>query len=315
VDGIEPEKKKITLTFIMHYFFGAIFLLFGIVEIAITNYISGLFFILAATLTIPESIEYVENKFSVSISNIAKVFVIFCFTIGAFAAIPTPATDSNNEAIASAPSDVSNTETISQKAEQAQTTDEPKGSVYVAGTYYKCGSWSNEQYPLIRLFGENYVPLHPDNEKIWSSRVNKLAKLVLDLPTDGGQYTLRRGETLDLGEGYCLEAKEVDVEGQKVWLEFTKDGQYVDDAIINDDDTWDISLNDIQGVNDVVVFKVHANQILQGKVDRLVVIDGIWLIDYANVKILSNGDKFGEFTLTKISNGADESNPGYLVFE
>ena len=34
-------------------------------------------------------------------------------------------------------------------------------------------------------------------------------------------------------QGYALEAKQVDVDGEKVWLEFSKDGEYVDDEIIS----------------------------------------------------------------------------------
>ena len=136
---------------------------------------------------------------------------------------------------------------------------------------------------------------------------------------DGEKYSLRPGETLDLGQGYCLEVKEVDVDGQMIWLGFTKDGEYVDDEIIkvgnNNGGTWDVNLDNIQGVSNIVVLRVHVSQVFQGAVDRIAQIDGIWLIDYANVINLKAGDQFGEFTLTEIISGVDESNPGYLVFE
>ncbi len=83
--------------------------------------------------------------------------------------------------------------------------------------------WDN--YSLIGFFADKYIPIKP-------TKADKLAKLVMD---SDAKQTLRTGETLDLGEGYALEAKQVDVDGEKVWLEFTKDGEYVDDEIISVD--------------------------------------------------------------------------------
>src|SRR5574344_112377 len=174
---------------------------------------------------------------------------------------------------------------------------------------------SGEQYPLIELFGEKYVPLIAKDDPIWKSRINKLAKLVRD---DDEKYAFKAGDMFDLGEGYTLEAKQVDIDGKKVWLEFTRDGKYIGDEIIDvgtGDSTWDVVLNGIQDEDNVVVFRGHVNQVFQGAVDSIVQIDGLWLIDYANVMTLEVGDEFGEFTLIKSNDGVDVSNPGSLIFE
>ncbi len=84
-----------------------------------------------------------------------------------------------------------------------------------------------DTYPVLGFFAEKYVPLK-------SNDASKLAKLVLD---SKDKYTLKTGEKLDLGSGYSLQAKQVDVDGKKVWLELDKDGQYVDDQIVSTD-TW-----------------------------------------------------------------------------
>jgi len=168
--------------------------------------------------------------------------------------------------------------------------------------YYKPSiGW--DQYPVIGFFAEEYIPLK-------SNSADKLAKLVLD---SDDKYTVRTGETLDLGEGYSLQAKQVDVDGEKVWLEFDKDGEYVDDEIIDvgeDDSTWDVELDDIQDEDDVTVLKVHVNQVFQGAVDSFAQIEGIWLIDYANAIKIESDDEFGELDdvsiqgdTLKISNG------------
>jgi len=51
------------------------------------------------------------------------------------------------------------------------------------------------------FFAQKYVPLKPND-------ASKLAKLVLD---SDDKYTLKTGQSLDLGSGYTLQAKQVDV--------------------------------------------------------------------------------------------------------
>ncbi len=154
--------------------------------------------------------------------------------------------------------------------------------------------WSN--YSLIGFFAEKYIPINPD-------KADKLAKLVLD---SDDKYTIRTGEKLDLGQGYALEAKQVDVDGEKVWLEFSKDGEFVDDEIIsvgsgNASNTWEVELDDIQDEDDVVVLRVHVNQVFQGAVDSIAQIEGIWLIDYANAMTIESDDEFGELNDVSIN--------------
>lgn len=168
----------------------------------------------------------------------------------------------------------------------------------VAYDYDKpAAGWDN--YSVIGFFAEKYIPLKP-------AKADKLAKLILD---SNDKYTVRTGEKLDLGDGYAIEAKQVDVDGKKVWLEFTKDGEFVDDEIIEvgtsdaKSNTWNVELDDIQGEDDVVVLKLHVNQVFQGAVDSIAQIEGLWLIDYANAIKIESDDEFGE--LNKVSINGD----------
>lgn len=189
---------------------------------------------------------------------------------------------------------------------------------YVVSANYQYRDWG--QYPAIDLFGINDVPLLESSSLIWQSHVDKLSKLVLD---SKDKYTLKTGEKLDLGQGYSLEAKQIDISGKKVWLEFDYNGEYVDDAIISADSgdhTWTCIIDKIQCGNDVSVFnvpvlKVHVNHVFQDAVDSVAQIDGLWLVDYSNTMILNIGDKFGEYTLAKIIGGMHAANLGSLVFE
>ena len=184
----------------------------------------------------------------------------------------------------------------------------------VVATNYKCDSWSNEQYPLIQFFGDNYVTLRSNTDPIWESHVNKFAELILDTKSI---YTLKTGEKLDLGRGYSLQARQADVDGKKIQLELDKDGQYFDDQIVSTgsgDYTWTYTCM-VWGIKNVPVLKVHFKQINQGATGIVAQIDGLWLIDYANAEYITIGDQFENLTLTKIINGVDASNLGSLILE
>ena len=97
---------------------------------------------------------------------------------------------------------------------------------------------------------------------------------------------------------------QIDNDGKRVWLEFSKDGQYVDDQIVATDygdHTWILELDKIQGEDNIVVMKVHVNQIISNASGSILQIDGIWLIEYANAKTLNIYNKLGAFTLSGIN--------------
>jgi len=171
------------------------------------------------------------------------------------------------------------------------------GLVYkttIGNAEYKYDDWGN--YSVIGFFADKYIPLK-------SNSADKLAKLVLD---SDDKYTLKTGDSLDLGDGYSLQAKQVDVDGNKVWLEFDKDGEYVDDEIVSTDTgdhIWTCKVDDVQGEDDVPVLKVHVNQVFQGAVDSIAQIDGLWLIDYANARKIESDDEFGKLNDVSL-NGA-----------
>jgi S-layer protein (TIGR01567 family) len=156
---------------------------------------------------------------------------------------------------------------------------------------YQFDKWG--QFPVLGFFAEEYIPLK-------SSDASKLAKLVKD---SDDKILLKTGEKADLGEGYTIEAKQVDVDGNKVWIEFAKDGQYIDDEIIAANGTWNCERDKVQGEDDVVVLKVHVNQVFQGAVDSVAQIDGIWLIDYANAIKIESDSEYGKLDNVKLNVG------------
>ena len=148
------------------------------------------------------------------------------------------------------------------------------------------------KYPVIGLFAEKYVPTDDTD-------ASELAKLLID--TDD-KYTLRTGSALELPGGYELTAKQIDVDGNKVWMELSKDGEFIEDEVIDVSTltkgdsgvTWDFDV-DVGDQSDVIVFRVHVTNVFQGQVDSLAVIEGLWLIDYENILEIESSDTFGEF--------------------
>ncbi|HWQ48599.1 MAG TPA: S-layer protein domain-containing protein [Methanosarcina sp.] len=257
----------------------------------------------------------------VNTSNMGSL--VFENTTGSSVACNVVGTNYKCNSWSNVAADTTNTADIASTEDTANTADNVSNITDVCNVVSTSYKWvSNEQYPVIDLFGDKYVPLFNTNESIWDAHVNKLAKLILD---SNERHVLKDGEKLDLGQGYALEAKQISIPNQQAWLEFTKDGKYIDDRIVtlNDDKntTWNVTLNNnIQGENNVIVMRVHVDGV-SGLVENNILqyscvsIDGIWLTDYSNVRNLKIGDKIGEFTLEEIISGENISNQGSLVFK
>ena len=156
----------------------------------------------------------------------------------------------------------------------------------------------NMTYPVLGLFAEKYVSLDDDE-------ADELVKLLLD---SDDKYTLRTGTALQLPGGYAVTAKQIDVEGNKVWMEFSKDGEFVEDEILTVSDgavTWTYD-TDVGDKEDVIVFRARVTQVFQGQVDSLAIIEGLWLIDYENIMTIADDDKFGRLEVTSVTGGSIE---------
>ncbi|NOQ48629.1 MAG: PGF-pre-PGF domain-containing protein, partial [Methanococcoides sp.] len=161
------------------------------------------------------------------------------------------------------------------------------------------GSPNNEmKYDVIGFTGEAYVPLAKGD-------ASKISRLLID---DDSRYTLRTSDTLVLAEGYSICPLQIDVEGEKVWFELTKNGTFIDDAIINvgtngttSDKTWYYE-QDILNENDVLTLMIHVDQLFQGTVDSLCVIEGVWQISDSAMEI-DVEDEFGKLIVTADGSG------------
>ncbi|HII00117.1 TPA: PGF-pre-PGF domain-containing protein [Methanosarcinaceae archaeon] len=166
---------------------------------------------------------------------------------------------------------------------------------------YQGESWSGQTYPVMGFFGNSFVPLRSVGEETWETQPDKLARLLVD---SKDIYSLKTGEFIYLGKGYALEAKQVDVEGDKVWLEFTRDGEFIDDEIVSvgegKNGDWIVDLDDVEDEDDVIVMGVHVKRILENDARYIIQIEGIWLIDFANAFTIEQDEDFGTLEVTSI---------------
>ncbi len=98
MDGILKKLKNVPFTGIILYVFGAFFLVMSLRSMILHGYIEGLFFILAAIVTIPLAANQLKKRLNTFIPGVVIFFVVFCLVLVAIVAFPaTPTAINNNE--------------------------------------------------------------------------------------------------------------------------------------------------------------------------------------------------------------------------
>ena len=95
----------------------------------------------------------------------------------------------------------------------------------------------------------------------------------------GDIKTLVTEERWDLGGGYALEAMDVDLEGDKVWLWLYKDGSSLDSEVI---DTGSSDLQDrvytYTDAGDVLIFSCYVSAVFRGTCSSMAQVEDVYLI-------------------------------------
>ncbi|MDR0767592.1 MAG: hypothetical protein LBE57_04025 [Methanosarcinales archaeon] len=179
----------------------------------------------------------------------------------------------------------------------------------VMATNYTFEAWNTvgqtaNNYNMLPLFGEVFVPFNNVTSAglIQNQNLTRIAPLVTD---NDDSHLLRTGSTLELGAGYTLVVDQINVDGNQALLRFFNNGREVSSSVVSDSNrgtgNWILTQN-IMGVNNTQVLRVHVDQVFQGTQDSLVEITGVWLMDFANATQLNRSDSFGILELTSISN-------------
>ena len=175
-----------------------------------------------------------------------------------------------------------------------------RGIVYTTSAQnkeFKFRPWG--QYEIIGFLGEGYFAafdntiahktqnaddtsayLYENSDHTNLIANDQISKILMDT---NAESAITSSNPLELGEGYQLSIKSVDIEGNKVYIELTKNGKFVDDKVVQPsiinakmkDQTYYYrgDLGDIKGV---IQIAVHFKNVFAGPGANIATIDGIF---------------------------------------
>jgi len=174
--------------------------------------------------------------------------------------------------------------------------EEPNGVAYttkVDANDFEFEDWG--WYNSIGFLGENYFAGYSDEKigdlvpRLWDVSEDEntlideqLLKVLLD---DDTEKTVTSGTPLQLAEGYELQIKAIDIDGNKVYVELLKDGQSVDTKVISPskdqatmaDKTYHYK-KDIGDTKEIVIIAVHFKNAFRGADQDIATIDGVFQV-------------------------------------
>jgi S-layer protein (TIGR01567 family) len=168
---------------------------------------------------------------------------------------------------------------------------------------YEFGDWGS--YQVVGFMAEKYFagysgtdPDVVDNEV---SLINEgqLRRVLIDSDEEN---SISSGSALSLEDGYELRIKEIDINGNKVYLSLAKDGDEIDSKVVSPDGAGSSTYKyevDVGG-KDTPIIMAHIQNVFRGTETDLVTVDGIFQLadTYASVE---SGDKYGEMEVDTVS--------------
>ncbi len=214
----------------------------------------------------------VDNSFTWNTQNFAGFYYDIKNDIGTEQLVTT--LTEGNKLSGDAPYGVTYTTTAQAKAYEF----EDWGSYNVIGFQaekYFAGYITNENADKDIFFKES-----TDENSLSSEQLEKI------LVDDDNERTVTSGTPLKLGEGYELAIKSIDIDGNKVYLELSKNGAVVDSKVISPsktgatmaDKTYYYKNPAVGDQKDLVTIGVHFKNAFRGADSNLATIDGEWQI-------------------------------------
>jgi len=121
------------------------------------------------------------------------------------------------------------------------------------------------------------------------------------------EMTVTSGTPLKLGEGYELAVKSIDVDGNKVFVELSKDGAVIDSKVVSPskdgatelDKTYFYKNPKVGEQAKLVTIAVHFKNAFRGADQNLASVDGIWQISDTPAEVKAD-TQYGKMTITGI---------------
>jgi len=164
-------------------------------------------------------------------------------------------------------------------------------------------------YNVIGFLAEKYFAGYTDETEFTDEfgilNEEELRKVLMD---DDESYTLRSGATFPLKEGYELQIKEVDLEGNKVFLSITKDGDEVGNKVVEPGRevtgstfTYEVEI----GSEKVPIIAVHVQSVFRGREEDLATVEGIFQIS-DDPRSVEEGEAYDKMEIDSVSDGGIE---------
>jgi S-layer protein (TIGR01567 family) len=106
---------------------------------------------------------------------------------------------------------------------------------------------------------------------------------------DDDDHLLRVGESLSLPEGFALSALEIDVDGGEAWISLTKDGEEIDNEVVQEGHNF-VYEEDLGASDDTVVMNFTVETVFAGMNTNLVKVNDIDLISMDTVEVENNDE-------------------------
>ena len=169
---------------------------------------------------------------------------------------------------------------------------------------FEFGDWG--EYQVIGFMAEKYFAgyLEGDGE-IFDNDVSlindgQLRRVLVD---SDDESTITTGSVLTLEEGYELRIKQIDIDGNKVYLGLAKDGEEIDSKVVSPQSslksaTYEYKV-EISG-EDQPIIMAHISNVFASTESDLVTVDGVFQISdtYDSVE---SGDEYGKMKVTCVS--------------
>lgn len=165
---------------------------------------------------------------------------------------------------------------------------------------YKFNDWGS--YQVIGFMADKYFAGYKANDVIDRDRSllneGQLRRVLID---SDAENTITSGSVLPLEEGYELRIKEIDLNGNKVYMALAKDGEEIDSKVVSPDGVKSSTYTykvDVAG-EDTPIIMAHISNVFASAETNLVTVDGLFQISdtYASVE---NDDKYGEMKVVTV---------------
>jgi len=167
-------------------------------------------------------------------------------------------------------------------------------------TDFEYGAWGS--YEVIGFMAEKYFAGYISNtssavsdDTISLMSQGHLTKVLID---SDDKESVFGGAGLVLEEGYVLNIVELDLNGDRVFVSLSKDGDEVDEMVVSSGNTY-VYEKDLGDVDDVPTIAVNFAEIFSGTETSAVFIEGIFQIsdEYEDIQ---SGDEYGSMEVDSI---------------